>query len=32
MPKLEPLQMALADGCHLTRDPALLVSDAGLKA
>ena len=29
--RLEPLQMALADGCHLTRDPALLVSDAGLR-
>ena len=29
--RLEPVQMALADGCHLTRDPALLVSDAGLR-
>ena len=27
--RLEPLQMRLADGCHLTREPASLVSDAG---
>jgi len=27
--RLEPLQIRLADGCHLTRDPAVLVSDAG---
>jgi SAM-dependent methyltransferase len=27
--RLEPAQMALADGCHLTRDPVALVRDAG---
>lgn len=29
--RLEPMQMALADGCHLTRDPATLVRDAGFR-
>jgi len=29
--RLEPLQLALADGCHLTRDPAALVRDAGFE-
>lgn len=29
--RLEPVQMALADGCHLTRDPATLVRDAGFR-
>ena len=29
--RLEPVQMALADGCHLTRDPAALVRDAGFR-
>lgn len=27
--RLEPLQIRLADGCHLTRDPVSLVSGAG---
>lgn len=27
--RLEPLQLRLADGCHLTRRPEVLVSDAG---
>ncbi|HEY7932158.1 MAG TPA: class I SAM-dependent methyltransferase [Acidimicrobiales bacterium] len=27
--RLEPLEIALADGCHLTRDPVALVLDAG---
>jgi len=27
--RLEPLQLRLADGCHLTREPAALVSEAG---
>jgi len=27
--RLEPLQLRLADGCHLTREPAMLVSEAG---
>jgi len=27
--RLEPLQLRLADGCHLTREPARLVSEAG---
>jgi ubiquinone/menaquinone biosynthesis C-methylase UbiE len=29
--RLEPLQLALADGCHLTRDPVQLVRDAGFE-
>ncbi len=29
--RLEPAQMALADGCHLTRDPVALVRDAGFR-
>ena len=30
--RLEPMQLALADGCHLTRDPATLVAgDAGFE-
>ncbi len=28
--RLDPWQRRLADGCHLTRDPAKIVSDAGL--
>ncbi|MDE3007880.1 MAG: class I SAM-dependent methyltransferase [Acidobacteriota bacterium] len=27
--RLEPLEIALADGCHLTRDPVALLTDAG---
>ena len=27
--RLEPLQRTLADGCHLTREPLTLVTDAG---
>ena len=27
--RLEPLEIALADGCHLTRDPVTLITDAG---
>jgi ubiquinone/menaquinone biosynthesis C-methylase UbiE len=29
--RLEPLQRRLADGCHLTRDPVRLVTDAGFE-
>ena len=29
--RLEPAQRRLADGCHLTRDPAQLVRDAGFE-
>lgn len=29
--RLEPMQLALADGCHLTRDPVALVRDAGFE-
>lgn len=29
--RIEPVQKRLADGCHLTRDPAELVSDAGFE-
>jgi SAM-dependent methyltransferase len=29
--RLEPLQLALADGCHLTREPASLVQAAGFE-
>ena len=29
--RLEPLQLRLADGCHLTREPATLVSEAGFR-
>lgn len=29
--RLEPLQRRLADGCHLTRDPAALVASAGFQ-
>ena len=29
--RLEPMQMALADGCHLTREPAALVRAAGFE-
>jgi len=29
--RLEPMQKALADGCHLTRDPGALVRDAGFE-
>jgi len=29
--RLEPVQKRLADGCHLTRDPAALVSEAGFE-
>jgi len=29
--RLDPLQRALAAGCHLTRDPLALVADAGLE-
>ncbi len=29
--RLEPFQLVLADGCHLTRDPVTLVSDAGFR-
>ncbi len=29
--RLDPLQRRLADGCHLTRDPATLVADAGFE-
>ncbi len=29
--RLEPLQLRLADGCHLTREPAALVSEAGFE-
>jgi ubiquinone/menaquinone biosynthesis C-methylase UbiE len=29
--RIEPMQMRLADGCHLTRDPVQLVRDAGFE-
>ena len=29
--RFEPLQKRLADGCHLTRDPATMVADAGFE-
>lgn len=29
--RIEPLQKRVADGCHLTRDPAALVRDAGFE-
>lgn len=29
--RLEPMQLALADGCHLTRDAATLVREAGFR-
>lgn len=29
--RIEPVQLRLADGCHLTRDPVQLVSDAGFE-
>jgi SAM-dependent methyltransferase len=29
--RLEPMQRLLADGCHLTRDPVQLVTDAGFE-
>ncbi len=29
--RLEPMQLALADGCHLTRDPSELVEAAGFE-
>ena len=29
--RLEPMQLALADGCHLTREPAALVQEAGFE-
>ena len=29
--RIEPIQKRLADGCHLTRDPAALVSEAGFE-
>lgn len=29
--RIEPLQKRVADGCHLTRDPAQLVRDAGFQ-
>ena len=28
--RLEPLQRRIAGGCHLTRDPAVLIENAGL--
>src|SRR5690349_20452678 len=28
--RLEPIQRRVADGCHLTRDPAILIEEAGL--
>jgi len=29
--RLEPMQKRLADGCHLTRDPTVLVAEAGFE-
>jgi ubiquinone/menaquinone biosynthesis C-methylase UbiE len=29
--RLDPVQRRLADGCHLTRDPLVLLADAGFK-
>ena len=28
--RLDPLQRRLAGGCHLTRDPAVMIEEAGL--